>query len=165
MVGVVDATELAVVDDIVAGRRPIRWKRSPAGSSSLTTTVDSPFAKLHPRERAGTRVEVKAVSWAAVAFRVRSAADDVHVVVPRRWLRSFLEQLDGGMLDRAWANAAPTAPGVAGPRVVRSAFDPRMVLPPEPRLRASRSRDRRIEIVGVIAGGTAAAVLHRFAPW
>lgn len=164
--GALDSTELAVVDAIVDGRRPIPFEAlSPRDPGTEAVAIDSPFADLRDRVRGDTHITAVAISWAAVAFRVRSPADDLHVVVPRRWLRPFLGRVENGALDAIWPALDETPPGATGPRVVRGSFDPKMVLPPEPRLLATRSRDRRLEMAGAVAGAIAAVALHRYAPW
>ena len=91
--------------------------------------------------------------------------DDLHVVVPRRWLRSFLDRVDEGALDTVWSALDTTPSGRAGPRVVRGPFDPKMVLAPEPRLRTTRAKSRRLEVAGAVAGAIAVVAIRRYAPW
>ncbi len=98
-----------------------------------------------------------ALSWAAVAMRVR---DDVHVVVPRAALAGFVGRWRAGDLD-AWfhAGCGGDAP-VEGTRVVRGRFDPRSIVPDEPRVPRPWWQARRVELAGAAAGATAVAAAY-----
>ena len=154
---VVDHCELALVDDVVAGRRPIPLESlTPPDPSAAASTLDSPFARLHRRDRDGVTVTVAAMSWAAVAFAIVTPQRSLHVLVPRRWLASFLRAADDGTLvDVLDAMGATDAGTGGGPRVITSGFQPDVVLPREPRVRASFWRHRRPELIGVAAGAAA----------
>ena len=163
LTNVVDAADVTTIDETVDGSRPIP-REHVCGPDLQDTPRRSPFALLQPRERGVVQVRVRAMSWAAVAFHVRSAGREFHVVVPRRWLPSFLDRLDAGTLDDALSPAMPSRDG-RGPRVVHGPFDPRCVIPPEPHLRRSWLHDRRPELVGALAGSAAVAAVYRFWPW
>ncbi|MEY2430552.1 MAG: hypothetical protein QOC92_277 [Acidimicrobiaceae bacterium] len=162
-----DEEELSAVDEVVDGRRAIPIESvSPPDSTATPTALDSPFANLAARERAGLQVQVEAMSWAAVAFRVQSRSHAAtHVVIPRRWLRSFLRQLDDGALDAALHTAELVDAGIGGPRLVAAGFDPRCVVPPEPMLRISWWRDRRPELIGLAVGCAVVVAGFRGWPW
>jgi hypothetical protein len=162
---VLDEEELALVDDVVAGRRPIPIEAVSPPDATSPGQLDSPFANLVARERPGMRVRVEAMSWAAIAFRVQSSQVTNYVVVPRRWLRSFLQRLDEGALDDALLGSQPVDRGAAGPRVVSEGFDRQGVVPPEPMLRISWWRDRRPELIGLVIGGAVVAGAYRGWPW
>jgi hypothetical protein len=101
----------------------------------------------------GLTVSVAAMSWAAVAFEVVTPDARRHVVVPRRWLESFLRAADDGSLAGALARVEPDgASSTSGPRLLTGAFEPDVVLPREPRMRTSLWRHRRPVIFGVAAG-------------
>ena len=163
LTNVADAAEVETVDEIVDGHRPIP-REEVGGPDRRDTPRRSPFANLQPREHGELQVRVRAMSWAAVAFHVRSAGRDVHVVIPRRWLPSFLERLDAGTLDEAFSPAT-RGRDESDPRVVEGPFDPRCVLPPEPHLRRSWLHDRRPELIGALAGSVTVAAVYRFWPW
>jgi hypothetical protein len=162
---VLDEEELALVDDVVARRRPIPIEAVSPPDATVPGQLDSPFANLVARERAGMRVQVEAMSWAAIAFRVQSSQVTNYVVVPRRWLRSFLQRLDEGALDDALLGSHSVDRGAAGPRVVSEGFDRQGVVPPEPMLRISWWRDRRPELIGLVIGGAVVAGAYRGWPW
>jgi hypothetical protein len=164
LLNVAHRDELDAVDEMVRGNRPLPREHL-SGPDQTDTPRRSPFANLAPRDRGRLQVRVRAMSWAAVAFEVRSTQRQLHVVVPRRWLGSFLERLDAGALDEILATAAPTRRNGSGPRVVLGEFDARSLVPPEPHLRRSWLHERRPEVVGAIAGTAAVAAAFRFWPW
>ena len=163
VVDVADGGELEVVDEMVHGNRPIP-REHVCGPDLQGTPRRSPFALLHPRDRGELQVRVRAMSWAAVAFLVQSAGGEFHVVIPRRWLASFLDRLDDGTLDDALLQATPSRDS-RGPRVVHGPFDPRCVIPPEPNVRRSWLHDRRPEVLGALAGSAAVTAAYRLWTW
>jgi hypothetical protein len=169
--GVADESELALVDDVVDGRRPIPLEAlTPPDPRPGPIATESPFAQLHARHRNGTSVTVAAISWAAVAFAVDTGTSTVHVLVPRRWLRSFLTGLDGDWLDdgtlaSALSASPPSNPRAGGPQVITHGFDPHCVVPPEPRVRTSFWRHRRPELIGLAAGSGAALAVLGLRAW
>jgi hypothetical protein len=158
--------ELELVDDIIRGHRPIPLEGlAPADPNADAAHLDSPFARLHRRDRDGLRVAVVAMSWAAVAFAVETPEGPVHVLVPRRWLGSFLRCVDDGTIVYALEAGRPDEPPARGPRVITSGFDPRCVLPREPRMRSSLWRHRRPELIGIAAGGAAGLAALGWRGW
>jgi hypothetical protein len=158
----IDASEVAAVDAVVQGHRPLP-SENVTGPDHEDITLRSPFASLHAREQGSLRVEVRAISWAAVAFDVHAGRPTFQVFVPRRWLPSFLERLDAGALRDA-LTAPPGRRERSGPRVVHERFDARMVVPPEPAF-PRRWLTRAPEVAGALAGCAAVAAAVRFWPW
>jgi hypothetical protein len=155
-VEVSDSSELDVVDAQVEGRSPIPLEAlSPPDAAAPAGALTSSFARLHARHRDGLSVTVASLSWAAVAFDVRMPSRACHVVVPRRWLDSFLRCVDDGTITTTLASSAADERPSAGPYVVTGPFRPDAVLPAEPRARTPWWRHRRAELVGIAAGAVA----------
>ena len=91
--------ELALVDDVVDGVRPLPIEQ-PLFSTDRAGTYDATaFGRaIRPRIRRGYSVEPLSIAWEAVAFRVRGERGAV-ACVPRALLADFLDQLDAGQLD------------------------------------------------------------------
>jgi hypothetical protein len=164
--GLASPAELATVDAIARGDRPIPLEAlAPPDQRAGAADLDSPFARLHRRDRDGLSVDVAAMSWAAVAFAVTTPATSVHVLVPRRWLGSFLRCVDDGTIVDTLVAAPPDEPLAHGPRVITSGFDPCCVLPREPRVRSPLWRHRRPELIGIAAGGAAGLAALGWRGW
>lgn len=97
-------TELALVDEIVAGRSPLPCEATMPRNDAddRQTPAANPFASVHAdRHRPGCEIAPVMLTWSTV---VLVAADLEHsrrafVAVPRRYLASFVDALDDGRLD------------------------------------------------------------------
>ena len=95
------AEELALVDDVVDGVRPLPLECEPDGTGRAGPYAETAFGRaVHRRTRPRYSVEPLSIAWEAIAFRVRGDRDAV-ACIPRSLLADFLDELDSGHLDAA----------------------------------------------------------------
>lgn len=104
-----DDAALELVDDIVAGRRPLAIEHpadaaSAVGPAQPPATVlagaTDPFGSaIRPRARPGFRVEPAIVSWDFVVLRLDDGVRQAYACFPRDVLGAALAALDDGRLD------------------------------------------------------------------
>jgi hypothetical protein len=112
------ADELAAVDALVEGRRPVRLESpgwEPPGVPGHALAPSPLGAMLTPRERDGFDVAPVMAVWDVSVFVVvaRARRRRLFACVPRDDLAPFLERLDAGALDRLLRTALRRGCGAA----------------------------------------------------
>ena len=99
--------ELALVDAVVTGRRPIPLEAAaampPVRRQRATAMDDASCVYLglvSSRARPTFAVDVHAATWDVTVFRVSHEGSQLFVTIPRPYLAGFVHSLDAGRLDR-----------------------------------------------------------------
>jgi hypothetical protein len=104
----VAASDLAVVDELVASVRPLPGETDAATLGATDTADDAPARLPSPlgavaeiRSRPSFTVEATAATWKVTVFRVQSRirAREAYTSIPRAHLARFFDQLEAGALD------------------------------------------------------------------
>jgi hypothetical protein len=95
--------DLATMDRIVARARPLGIESSvEAGVPAIPSALADPLGRVvATRARPGFNVECVVATWDCSVFRLATADGQAYVLIPRRALGRYLEQLDAGTLDEA----------------------------------------------------------------
>ncbi len=99
--------ELALADDLVAGRRPLPLE-NPCDDDGPTAAVRTDRSYL-PRRRGGLTISVANATWWRAVVEVRNGSGSRWLTVPGRALDHVLDAIDDGSLDDDLRRIADTS--------------------------------------------------------